>query len=50
MRNQAEIAFAKEVWKLLLEIEDYVQEHYRHLVDQEIYDLHDDDDGRAEPF
>ena len=42
MKNQSEILFAKELWKLLLEIEDFVREHYRNLVDQEIYDLHDD--------
>ena len=43
MKNQAEILFAKELWKLLLEIEDSVREHYRNLVDQEIYDLHDEE-------
>ena len=43
MKNQSEMFFAKELWKLLLEIEDYVRDHYRNLVDQEIYDLHDED-------
>lgn len=42
MKNQSEILFAKELWKLLLEIEDFIREHYRNLVDQEIYDLHGD--------
>ena len=41
MKNESEILFAKELWKLLLEIEDFVREHYRNLVNQEIYDLHD---------
>jgi hypothetical protein len=43
MKNQSELFFAKELWKLLLEIEDYVRDHYRNLVDHEIYDLHDED-------
>lgn len=45
MKNQSELFFAKELWKLLLEIEDYVRDHYRNLVDQEIYDLHDEDNN-----
>lgn len=48
MRNQQEMFFAKELWKLLLEIEDYVRNHYRDLVEQEVYDLHDD--NSPEPF
>jgi len=49
MKNQAEMFFAKELWKLLLEIEDQVRDHYRNLVEQEIYDLHDEADT-PEPF
>ena len=45
MKNQSELFFAKELWKLLLEIEDYVRDHYRNLVDQEIYDLHDENNS-----
>jgi len=44
MRNQQEMVFAKELWKLVLEIEDYVRNHYRDLADQEIYDFPDQDD------
>jgi hypothetical protein len=43
MKNQSEMFFAKELWKLLLEIEDLVRDHYRNLVDREIYELHDED-------
>jgi len=43
MKNQAEMFFAKELWKLILEIEDLVRTHYQRLVEQEIYDLHEDD-------
>jgi hypothetical protein len=45
MKNQTEMFFAKELWKLILEIEDFVRNHYQKLVEQEIYDLHDDNDS-----
>lgn len=43
MKNQSEIFFARELWKMILEMEDYAREHYINLVDQEIYNLHDED-------
>ena len=56
MRNQEEMIFtrdemifAKELWKLILEAEEYVRNHYMKLAEQEIYDLYDDDTDN-QPF
>jgi len=48
MKNQTEIFFARELWKLLLEIEEMVRDRYRQLVEEEIYDLHDEE--KTDPF
>ncbi|MFZ6031427.1 MAG: hypothetical protein ACOYYS_27260 [Chloroflexota bacterium] len=38
-----ELIFAKELWKLILEAEELVRNHYMKLAEQEIYDLYDDE-------
>jgi hypothetical protein len=40
-RTAREMAFAKELWKLILEAEDLVRNHYMKLAKREIYDLYD---------
>ncbi len=44
MNRQAEMIFAKELWKLILEIEDFVRDFYVKLAEEEIHDLRDEDD------
>lgn len=44
-----EMTFAKELWKLILEAEELVRNHYLKLAEQEIHDLYDETDDR-EPF
>jgi hypothetical protein len=44
-----EMIFAKELWKLILEAEDLVRNHYMRLAEQEIHDLYDEKTG-PEPF
>ena len=44
-----EMIFAKELWKLILEAEELVRNHYMRLAEQEIYDLYDDGTNH-EPF
>jgi len=40
---QNEMAFTMELWKLVLEAEELVRNHYLKLVEREIYDLDDED-------
>lgn len=44
-----EMIFAKELWKLILEAEELVRNHYLKLAEQEIHDLYDET-GDHEPF
>ncbi len=37
-----ELIFAKNLWKLILEAEELVRNHYMKLAEKEIYDLYDD--------
>jgi len=37
-----ELIFAKDLWKLVLETEELVRNHYMKLAEKEIYDLYDD--------
>lgn len=46
MKKQDELIFAKELWKLILELEDYVRNHYIKQAEKEIYDLHQDEGDR----
>jgi hypothetical protein len=45
-RSAREMAFAKELWKLILAAEDLVRNHYHYmkLAKREIYDLYDDEE------
>ncbi|MEW6429826.1 MAG: hypothetical protein AB1568_17535 [Thermodesulfobacteriota bacterium] len=43
MNKQDEMTFAKELWKIILEIEDMVRTYYQRHAEEEIYDLQDDD-------
>ena len=45
-----EMIFAKELWKLILEVEELVRKHYMSLAEQEIYDLYDEEKTDREPF
>lgn len=45
-----EMIFAKELWKLILEAEELVRNHYLKLAEQEIHDLYDETDDRRQPF
>jgi hypothetical protein len=45
-----EMIFAKELWKLILEAEELVRNHYLKLAEQEIHDLYDEIDDHREPF
>jgi hypothetical protein len=44
-----EMIFAKELWKLILEAEELVRDHYMKMAEQEIHDLYDETDDR-QPF
>ena len=39
MSKQDEMAFVKELWKIILEIEDLVSEFYQRLAEEEINDI-----------
>lgn len=43
MNKQDEMNFAKELWKIILEVEDLVRNYYQRHVEEEIYDLQDDE-------
>ena len=43
MNKQDEMFFAKELWKIILELEDLIRNHYQRHAEEEIYDLQDDD-------
>ena len=49
MNKQSEMFFAKELWKLILEVEDLVRNFYQKLAEEQIHDLQDEDDP-AYPF
>lgn len=44
---QIEMAFTMELWKLILEAEELVRNHYLKLVEREIYDLDEEDSNPA---
>jgi hypothetical protein len=48
MNKQDEMNFAKELWKIILEVEDLVRNYYQRHAEEEIYDLQDDEP--ANPF
>jgi len=43
-KTKQEMAFIKELWKLALETEELVRNHYLKLAEREIYELHDDEE------
>ncbi len=40
---QKEMTFTVELWKMILEMEDFVRNRYIKLAEREIYDLHDEE-------
>lgn len=40
---QKEMTFTVELWKTILEMEEFVRNHYMKLAEREIYDLHEQD-------
>jgi uncharacterized protein (DUF608 family) len=38
-----EMTFTMELWKTVLELEDFVRNHYIKLAEREIYDLHNEE-------
>jgi hypothetical protein len=49
-RSAREMAFATELWKLILAAEDLVRNHYMKLAKREIYDLNDDEEEENDRF
>jgi hypothetical protein len=49
---QKEMTFTMELWKHILEIEEFVRNHYLKLAETELYDLDDDetDNKKNYPF
>ena len=48
MKNQEQMIFTRELWKLILEVEELVRNHYLKLVEEELYDF--GDEKPPEPF
>lgn len=42
--TKREMAFTMELWKVVLEIEEMVRNHYLKLAEREIYDLQNEED------
>lgn len=40
---QSEMTFTVELWKMILEAEEFIRNHYLKLAEREIYDLHDEE-------